>query len=170
MPKDTPEEPGLVPTRAPSRLTRSPYSHHLRGVSGIDTGAAESVTASLGLFPGLSLRIRHLILLAVALLSGASCTSGDSGRGQGAIISREAFIQAYVELRVEALGTPGEEVPLERRDQILENLGLDEEDLLNFVEKRGRDIQFMRRVWEEVDSIMTERRGIPDAPGSRGTP
>jgi hypothetical protein len=116
------------------------------------------------------LRFRYLILLAAALLFGASCTSGDSGREQGTIISREAFIQAYVELRVEALGTPGEEVPLERRDQILENLGLDEEDLLNFVEKRGRDIQFMRRVWEEVDSIMTERRGIPDAPGSRGTP
>lgn len=170
MPKNTPEEPGLVPTRAPSRLTRSAHSRHLRGVSGIDAGTAESVTAPLGLFPGLSLRFRYLILLAAALLFGASCTSGDSGREQGTIISREAFIQAYVELRVEALGTPGEEVPLERRDQILENLGLDEEDLLNFVEKRGRDIQFMRRVWEEVDSIMTERRGIPDAPGSRGTP
>lgn len=116
------------------------------------------------------MRFQHLILLAVALLFGPSCTSRGSEGGQGAIISREAFIQAYVELRVEALGSPGEELPLERRDQILGNLGLDEEDLLDFVEARGRDIQFMRRVWEEVDSIMTERRGIPEAPGSKGTP
>lgn len=71
---------------------------------------------------------------------------------------------------MEALGIPGEELPVERRDEILGNLGLEEEDLLNFVEGRGRDIQFMRRVWEEVDSIMTERRGIPEAPGSRGSP
>ena len=116
------------------------------------------------------MRFRYLILLAVALLPGASCTPDDSEGRRGAIISREAFIQAYVELRVEALGIPGEELPLERRDQILESLGLDEDDLLDFVEARGRDIQFMRRVWEEVDSIMTERRGIPEAPGSRGTP
>ena len=159
---------GSGPT--PVRLTRSPQSRHLRGVSEIHAGAAVSVTALLGPIPGVSLRFRYLILLAVALLPGASCTTDDSAGGRGPIISREAFIQAYVELRVEALGTPGEELPLERRDQILENLGLDEEDLLNFVEARGRDIQFMRRVWEEVDSIMTERRGIPEAPGSRGTP
>jgi hypothetical protein len=159
---------GSGPT--PVRLTQSRQFHHLRGVSRVHVGAAESVTALLGLFPGLPLRFRYLILLAVALLPGASCTSCDSEGGKGAIISREAFIQAYVELRVEALGTPGEELPLERRDQILENLGLSEEDLLNFVEARGRDIQFMRRVWEEVDSIMTERRGVPEAPGSRGTP
>ena len=85
------------------------------------------------------------------------------------MISREAFIQAYVELRVGALRSPGQEMPLEERDRILANLGLADQDLLDFVEVRGRDVQFMRRVWEEVDSIITERREITKPPTPRGT-
>jgi hypothetical protein len=116
------------------------------------------------------LRFLFLILLSGVLLTDSSCSSGDPETGPGALISRDSFIQAYVELRVAALGSPEEKLPLERRDRILGELGLAEEDLLHFVEVRGRDVQFMRRVWEEVDSIMTERRGIPVPPGLRGSP
>ena len=85
------------------------------------------------------------------------------------MISREAFIEAYVDLRVGALRSPGEEMPLEERDRILADHGLLDQDLLDFVEIRGRDVQFMRRVWEEIDSIITEKREFSRDPGQRGT-
>jgi len=116
------------------------------------------------------LRIRLSSLLPFAFLSFAACSSGGPAGGDTEVISRETFIQAYVELRVAALKSQDEELSLDDRDRILTDLGLEEEDLLHFVEARGRDVQFMRRVWEEVDSIMTERRGIPREPGGRGTP
>ena len=47
---------------------------------------------------------------------------------------------------------------LRHRDQILEGMGLTDQDLLDFVEVRGREVQFMRRVWEEVDSILNAMR------------
>jgi len=115
------------------------------------------------------LRIRLRILLPVALLFLAACSSGGPAGGEAEVISREVFIQAYVELRVAALKSEDEELSLDDRDRVLGDLGLQEEDLLRFVEVRGRDVQYMRRVWEEVDSIMTERRGIPREPGERGT-
>lgn len=83
-------------------------------------------------------------------------------------ISREAFIEAYVELRVGAISRPGEEMSVAERDAILANLGLVDQDLLEFVEVNGRDVQFMRKVWEEIDSIITEKRQLPTPPGRRG--
>ena len=85
------------------------------------------------------------------------------------VISRDAFIEAYVALRVGALRIPGEEIRVEARDRILENLGLVDQDLLDFVEVNGRDVQFMRGVWEEVDSIITEARNLPKGPDQRGS-
>jgi hypothetical protein len=74
------------------------------------------------------------------------CTGGTPEGAPPELISRESFIEAYVELRMAALGSPGEQLALEERDRILEEMGLVEEDLLKFVESRGRDLQFMRRV------------------------
>ncbi len=86
-------------------------------------------------------------------------------------ISREAFISAYVELRVATLRTQEEELPLGERNRILEEHGLAEDDMLSFVEMRGQDVQFMRRLWEEIDSIIAAGRdsGAPDA-GPGGPP
>jgi hypothetical protein len=119
---------------------------------------------------GFSLRISDLILVATALVLSSSCAGEVPESATAGVISREAFIEAYVELRVEALKSDDQEIPLEARDRILGGLGLTEEDLLQFVDRRGRDVQFMRRVWEEVDSIMTSRRGLPDTPDRRGSP
>lgn len=151
-------------------LTPSPKSLHFREESRTDAPSVASVSAPHGLLPGLSLRFRHLILTSAALFCASACASEDSRGGSGGVISREAFIQAYVELRVTALEADEDALPLEQRDEILGNLGLEEEDLLNFVEVRGRDVQYMRGVWEEVDSIMAARRQIPEPPDSRGTP
>jgi hypothetical protein len=111
-------------------------------------------------------------LLASTLILSFSALACSGGIPEGAppdLISREVFVDAYVELRLAALGSPGEELALEDRDRILEDRGLREEDLLNFVEFRGRDVQFMRRVWEEVDSVISSKRRPPDPPGQRGS-
>jgi hypothetical protein len=108
--------------------------------------------------------------LTLALLISFGCTSEGSEIEAPDVLSREDFVRAYVELRVAALKSPGEELSLETRDRVLQELGLTEEDLLRFVEVNGRDVQFMRRVWEEVDSLMTEKRGLPAPSTPVGTP
>jgi hypothetical protein len=110
------------------------------------------------------------IFLSVALFLPAGCASGGPEEGAEPVISRAEFIEAYVDLRIEALRMPGEEMTLEARDRVLEELGLTEDELIHFVEVNGRDVQFMRRVWEEVDSIITEKRGLPTPPSQRGSP
>jgi len=110
------------------------------------------------------------LFVSLALLVSFACSSEGPEVEAPGVLSREEFVRAYVELRVAALESPGEELSLETRDRVLQELGLTEEDLLSFVEANGRDVQFMRRVWEEVDSIMTEKRGLPEPPSQRGTP
>lgn len=97
-----------------------------------------------------------------------ACSSFAEEEAGEETIPREVFIQAYVELRMASLDAEGPEMNLPVRNQILDRLGTEEEDLLQFVEVHGTDVQFMRRLWEEVDSIMEARRrpeALPDDPG-----
>lgn len=103
----------------------------------------------LGLFPILTLAL--------------SCTLGGPEADTADLISRDAFVQVYVQLRVAALSDPTENVPLDERDRILQEAGVTEEDLLRFVEVRGREVQFMRQLWEEVDSLIQEFRDPTDS-------
>jgi len=102
--------------------------------------------------------LRHsallLTLCAAPLLAGC----GDSSGELDGIITREEFVQAYSELRVNALRTEGGKIALEERDRILAELNLTPEDLIDFVEVHGRDIPFMREVWEEVENNLETRR------------
>lgn len=119
--------------------------------------------------PGKTVRLFRILLLSTAPFLGLSCSSDDLGPDGSETISREVFIDAYVQLRVEALRAPREELPLEDRDELLASLGLEDDDLLNFIEVRGKEVQFMRRVWEEVDSILQTMREIRRTPDQRGT-
>jgi hypothetical protein len=93
-----------------------------------------------------------------ATLVLASCASQSSGPEDGSTIPRQLFVQTYVELRVAALtGTTPEITPVER-ERILTQAGVTEEDLLRFVEVWGSDVQLMKEVWEEVDSVLQARR------------
>jgi hypothetical protein len=103
-------------------------------------------------------RISRPLLLAAALQAAIGCSVGDSGRGSVQVISREAFIEAYVELRVASHGYRDQVVPLAVRDQILQDLGLTPEDLLTFVEVHGENVGFMFEIWEEVDARFRELR------------
>lgn len=101
-------------------------------------------------------------VLFVLALVGVGCTSnGPDPVGEEAI-SREAFVEAYRELRIAALRNPTGEIDLRDRDRILADLGVTEEDLEQFVEVWGRNGPFMEGVWHEVDSLMSE--GWTDPP------
>jgi len=89
-------------------------------------------------------------------------------------ISRDRFIQAFVELRKAALSSSDEEIDLADRDRILDSMDLTDQDLLTFVDVWGRDGEMMQAVWQDVDSILRESRtdgeGDPGDRGDRGLP
>lgn len=120
-------------------------------------------------YPGRNLKPTLLLLLLPAILISSSCSPREPESEGNSLISREAFIEAYVKLREGALRAPGQEISLQERDRILADLGLVDQDLLDFVEVRGRDIQFMRRVWEEIDSVITVMRENTMPGDRRGT-
>lgn len=116
------------------------------------------------------MRISAYFSLGVLVLSAVACTGSESNPRADEAISREAFVEAYRQLRAEALRSPEIEISIQGRDRILADLGLTEEDLLTFVDVWGTNGDFMRGIWEEVDSIMQqERRRQPDDP-PRGGP
>lgn len=108
-----------------------------------------------------------LSLMPLSLL-GCSSTP-EEGAGREETISRDAFMEAYMELRVVGLSVGGREMTLSIRNQVLDSLGLTPEDLLHFVEVHGTDVDYMRSLWTEVDSLLDLRRR-PEAFREGGDP
>ena len=109
---------------------------------------------------------RSLVFVTLLLVS---CSDGAQEEAAQETISREAFAKAYIHLRMTALQAEGQEMTLSNRNQVLDSLGLEEEDLIHFVEVHGTDVQFMRNLWEEIDSILDARRrpeSVGEASGS----
>ncbi|MCJ7629304.1 MAG: hypothetical protein MUO50_13070 [Longimicrobiales bacterium] len=104
------------------------------------------------------MRIPVFILIAAVLLSAAACDGTSSDPRPKEAISRETFVQAYYQLRSEGLRSPDSEITLVARDRILNDLGVTEEDLLNFVDVWGNDGEVMQGIWQEVDSLGRESR------------
>lgn len=102
--------------------------------------------------------MRFRFFLATTFLFFLPSGCGGPGPGQEDVISRDAFFQAYYDLRMAALRSPGLQISLEGRDSVLNALGLTEEDLLEFTEAWGEDSGMMLGIWEEVDSLMREER------------
>jgi hypothetical protein len=96
--------------------------------------------------------------LAAFVIAVPGCGDEDTNPRAEETISKELFIEAYVELRQEGLRSPMMEISLEDRDRILEELGVTEEDLFTFVDVWGTHGDFMVEVWETIDSLMTEDR------------
>lgn len=109
-------------------------------------------------------------MLLAAALPATGCSSGSSSPDAIPVISREAFVEAYVELRSASLKFPGQEISLTERDEILDRLGLTPEDLLTFVEVHGTDAELMSEIWEEVDGRFRDRRnGLDEPDGGEAT-
>lgn len=78
-------------------------------------------------------------------------------------------MEAYMELRIVGLSVEGQEMTTSIRNQVLDSLGLEPEDLLHFVEVHGNDVEYMRSLWVEVDSLLDLRRR-PEALSEGGGP
>ena len=110
-------------------------------------------------FPG-RVRGRGWIAVAVLLTSGCAEEVPET-------ISREAFVETYVALRVAELTEPGVEmISEEARERVLEEQGVTEEELFGFVEVYGGDVVFMKELWKDVEERMDELR---EPPGTTGT-
>jgi len=107
--------------------------------------------------------------IGLPILFAAACRGDGPGPGADEAISRDAFVEAYYQLRSEALQSPDEEISVEARDRILTDLGLTEEDLLGFVEVWGDNGETMQGIWQEVDSLRREdRRARAEDPSIEG--
>jgi hypothetical protein len=88
--------------------------------------------------------------------SPTACEGDPGGPGEG--ISAETFVAAYVDLRVRALQTPGGEVTPADRDAVLAEHGITQNDLIEFVERHGKDVPTISEVWDSVDARLRQRR------------
>ncbi|MDZ7779404.1 MAG: hypothetical protein U5R14_05605 [Gemmatimonadota bacterium] len=96
--------------------------------------------------------IRLFLIVCAAcafVLVGWACGNG-SERASGEL-TREGFIDAYVDLRAAALRDEDGVLTDSTRNAILERHDVTEETLLDYVDARGRDLDFMRDLWNEIE-------------------
>ncbi len=93
--------------------------------------------------------------LVTALIMCWSC-SGNTTDVAEDTDGREVFMGAYVDLRVAALSS-GTTVLGSVRDSILAVYGVTGEELLEFVDTHGEDVEFMRDLWAEIEGRLLER-------------
>lgn len=104
-------------------------------------------------------RLLPVLTSAVALLAG--CGGDAAAPADATAIDRETFIAAYVDLRTAAVRSESPEIPDGERAAVLARHGVTEEDLLGFAEAHGRDVAFMREVWDEVEARLDAQRVLP---------
>jgi len=106
----------------------------------------------------IAVRIVTFLSAGTMALTVAACSGFGSNPGEGDTISRDTFVRAYYELRLEGLRSLQIEISIEARDRVLEEVGVTEEELLSFIDLWGTDIEMMQGIWEEVDSLQREDR------------
>lgn len=120
------------------------------------------MTGASSTFRGV-LRLAAAAVLALAATAcgdgGSGPSDGPSGEPEAETISRETFVATYVDLRLAALRRNRETITEEEREEVLERHGVDEDDLLRFVEVHGERADFMQELWEEVDERIRRRSG-----------
>ena len=105
---------------------------------------------------------RQATTLLLPLLAVVGLAAGCGAPERPQPIDREVFIDAYVDLRLAALGNEDFEVEPEQRSEILERHGVDQDELLYFADFHGRDVAFMNEIWSEVERRLAERRPSDD--------
>jgi len=94
----------------------------------------------------------------LAMLTLVACAAEGTGPDSRDAVDREAFIASFVDLRVAALLSEDGHLTDDSRIEVLSSHGVTEGDLTVFVEVHGRDLDFMREVWNEVEIRLEERR------------
>ncbi len=83
-------------------------------------------------------------------------------------IAAETFVDTYVDLRMATLLAGVDQIPLAERDRILAEHGVGEQDLLDFVDLRGGDPDYMHAVWDSVEARIDRLRAEINAPAPEG--
>ena len=98
----------------------------------------------------------RIMVFVIALTVCWSC-SGDATDVTEDTVAREVFIGAYLNLRIAALRSGTTEIEGDVRDSILAVYGVTGEELLEFVDTYGENVEFMRDLWTEIDGQLSER-------------
>jgi hypothetical protein len=99
--------------------------------------------------------MRIFVMAAVAVLLAACAREPATG------ISDEQFIDVVVELRRAAVEHREDHEAFQaRKDAILQQSGVEEEQLRQYVEVRGRDLQHMAEVWATINERLSESADI----------
>jgi len=102
-------------------------------------------------FPSLA----SLALLLVAFAAGC-------GEPETTALDRETFVRAYVDIRAAALQTEDAEPTERQREDVLARYGVSAEDMVEFVEYHGEDVEYMRELWSEIE-VRLEVDSLPRA-------
>lgn len=90
---------------------------------------------------------------------------GCGGDDDPPTIDPEVFIATYVDLRAEALLNDSRQITDEEREQVLQEHGVTEDELFAFADIHGRDVTFMREMWDEVEERLDLMRPLIDESG-----
>jgi hypothetical protein len=96
--------------------------------------------------------MKRTVAATALLLALASCSSDTAEPADGEVIDRETFIATYVDLRRAAIRSPDFRLTPEARNEILSRHGVGAQDLIEFAEANGRDLELMNEVWTEVEA------------------
>jgi len=98
------------------------------------------------------------LLLATIVAATASCSGGPADAPATAAVDREAFVETYVDLRATAVRSENGTIDAAQRSEILARHGVTEAGLLAFAEVHGEDVDYMRAVWDQVESELDTMR------------
>ncbi len=101
---------------------------------------------------------RHRHRLIVPIVAMMLCWSCGGGATDAPVetAGREAFIGAYLALRSEAMSSQSTEMEDRVRDSILTVYDVTAQELLDFIDTHGEDVEFMRDLWTEIETRMVE--------------
>jgi len=105
-----------------------------------------------------TVRFVTLLTLGTLTLAATGCRGGDAQEEGGETISRARFIETYVELRLAGLRSGDPDLTLDGQREVLDRMGVTEDEMIAFVEHWGTDGDLMVGIWEEVDSLLRETR------------
>ena len=71
--------------------------------------------------------------------------------------ARDAFVGVYLDLRTAILSSGTTDLKDEVRDSILSAYDVTGQDLLDFIDTHGEDVEFMHDLWTELEARITDR-------------
>ena len=99
-----------------------------------------------------TLRTLTMVLAATAFACGGWPTETPTDQDP----ARETFIATYVALRTAVIQGDNHQLTDGERTRILAEHGVTEDDLNAFVATHGEDVEFMQKVWDEVEARLDQ--------------